>query len=312
MNILSIRGGGIRGLAVAQMLASLDVKFKGGLVSYFDLIVGTSTGAILAVALGLGLTPLQIVDFYLKDGPVIFKRRWAHRFGLTGSKYSHDVLLEKLSQRYGGRLLQECKKRTMATATNLSTLRAKFFKSWQRDGNPWLTAAGAACASASAPTYFDPMVINDQAYADGGLFANDPALYALAEGFDLNAREQHDFAGLKIVDVACPRQLMKPAVEKGAIEFAGRALDVILESGMDAVEEACKRFIGEANYLKIQPSLQDASPALDDVSARNLDALVKAGADAAGIYEKRLRALLNPMPDAINDPINGYPFCGRK
>lgn len=293
MKILSIRGGGIRGLAPATLFRDIEDMTGRPFASNFDLIAGTSTGGILAIALGLGISARQIVEFYLEDGPAIFKRRLLHRFGLTGSKYDSKVLQAALQKRFAGRQFSSCNVKTMVTTTDLQTLGARFLKSWEITKEVDYEAWMPALATSAAPTYFDAVAGR---YVDGGLFANDPALYALAEACQLQDLPKSLAMGnVKILDVACPRPKEQAVKGGDALEFAPRAFDVVLESGMDAVEEACKRFIG-ANYLKIEPDLTPvwpelgvaASPALDDASKVNLLALQNVGRAATKKYTKQI------------------------
>src|SRR5437762_14010774 len=80
--ILSLDGGGIKGLFSAAVLAAIEADLNVNIAEHFDLIVGTSTGGIIALALGFGLRPQQIVDFYADDGAEIF-RNWFKTRTLT-------------------------------------------------------------------------------------------------------------------------------------------------------------------------------------------------------------------------------------
>ena len=73
--ILSLDGGGIKGTFTASVLAELEAMTGKRMVEYFDLITGTSTGGIIAVALGLGMPAQEIVAFYCAKGPDIFPRQ---------------------------------------------------------------------------------------------------------------------------------------------------------------------------------------------------------------------------------------------
>jgi patatin-like phospholipase/acyl hydrolase len=73
--ILSLDGGGIRGTFAAAFLAKIQENLNVPLIRYFDLIVGTSTGGLIAVALGMGIAPKDIRDLYELEGPSIFTRR---------------------------------------------------------------------------------------------------------------------------------------------------------------------------------------------------------------------------------------------
>jgi len=70
--ILSLDGGGIKGLFSAAVLAAIEEDLGINVVDHFDLIAGTSTGAIIALGLGLGMRPREIVQFYACEGPKIF------------------------------------------------------------------------------------------------------------------------------------------------------------------------------------------------------------------------------------------------
>lgn len=76
--ILSLDGGGIKGLFSASVLAKLEDDLGVSIVDHFDLIVGTSTGGLIALGLGMGMRPHELVRFYVESGPKIFQ----HSFGL--------------------------------------------------------------------------------------------------------------------------------------------------------------------------------------------------------------------------------------
>ena len=77
--ILSLDGGGIKGLFSAAVLAKLEEDLNTNITDHFDLIVGTSTGGIIALGLGLGMKPQEIVQFYVESGPQIFRDRYLLR-----------------------------------------------------------------------------------------------------------------------------------------------------------------------------------------------------------------------------------------
>src|SRR5580692_8285118 len=96
--ILSLDGGGIRGVFPAAFLAKLEEHLQHPVGSYFDLIAGTSTGGIIAIGLGLGLTANEILRLYEDRGAAIFdqhhgvihnwmRQRWRNARHWFGSKY---------------------------------------------------------------------------------------------------------------------------------------------------------------------------------------------------------------------------------
>jgi patatin-like phospholipase/acyl hydrolase len=70
--VLSLDGGGVRGIFVAALLAGLEQDLGRPVIDQFDLVVGTSTGGIIALGLGAGLTPADILEFYVSEKDRIF------------------------------------------------------------------------------------------------------------------------------------------------------------------------------------------------------------------------------------------------
>jgi patatin-like phospholipase/acyl hydrolase len=103
--ILSIDGGGIKGLFSATVIESFEKRFQCKISDYFDLICGTSTGGIIAAALAVGIPAKDIVNFYKADGPKIFhyKRTVSRRFAYAknlffNSKYDNKILRQSLER----------------------------------------------------------------------------------------------------------------------------------------------------------------------------------------------------------------------
>src|SRR5262245_32275966 len=111
--ILSIDGGGIRGVFPASLLAEVEESIGASVANYFDLIVGTSTGGIIALGLGLGLSAAEVLRFYQEHGPTIFcgnrLLRLIRHIGL--SKYSSGPLRNALQAAFGDRRLGESRNR---------------------------------------------------------------------------------------------------------------------------------------------------------------------------------------------------------
>ena len=111
--ILSIDGGGIRGIFPAAYLAGLEERYLGGcsVASCFDLITGTSTGGIIAVGLGAGLRASDLRDLYVERGREVFPpagalgRRAAWLSRLFRYRYSREALAQVLHEYLGDRTL---------------------------------------------------------------------------------------------------------------------------------------------------------------------------------------------------------------
>ncbi|VVN72321.1 hypothetical protein PS718_00498 [Pseudomonas fluorescens] len=195
VRILSLNGGGARGLFTINVLAEIEriveqrtgqADVKAG--NYFDLITGTSIGGILALGLAAGKSARELEAVFRVQAPLIFppnnflKRKWRTLFG---AQYRSQPLRDAVTSMVGAQTtFDDLTRRVMIPAVNLSTGKPQFFKTphnpnFNRDGR--LTLVDAAMATSAAPTYFPPHHCEalDSYFADGGLVANNPSLIGL-------------------------------------------------------------------------------------------------------------------------------------
>jgi patatin-like phospholipase/acyl hydrolase len=163
--ILSLDGGGIRGVIAATILAAIEKQINQPLNEYFNLIAGTSTGAILASAVATGRSSEEIVQLYQERSSVIFpyKSRWSLKriplilkYGLSAPKFSDDGLIQVLQQTFENRgLLDVLSPLLLIISYDTITREPIIFKSWRPDKDYKNVPLWKVCAcSASAPTYF--------------------------------------------------------------------------------------------------------------------------------------------------------------
>ena len=157
LRILSLCGGGLSGAFSAAFLRDLERNSGKRLVDHFDLITGTSTGGIIALGLGLGISASQLYDFYRDKGSTIFPQsitkglRWLHR-----SKYSSDALQRELQSVFGDRLLSESEVPLVIPSFNLGMNQVRLFKTRHNDRfeiDHKIPAWKIARATSAAPTY---------------------------------------------------------------------------------------------------------------------------------------------------------------
>jgi patatin-like phospholipase/acyl hydrolase len=209
--ILSLDGGGIRGAFIAAYLARIQQNLDRPLVDYFDLIAGTSTGGLIAVALGMGVPPDEIKEFYQAKGPEIFARppnrlpAWKRRaidaclnqvaVGIDAEwlfrcKFESGPLRTAIQKRLQNRLLGEAATRLAIPATDLTTAQGTVFKTPHRPRfirDRYFTACDVIMATTAAPTYFPTVSIgHGSAYCDGGIWANNPAVVAYVEAVKIS------------------------------------------------------------------------------------------------------------------------------
>jgi len=183
--ILAIDGGGYRGVYAAHILKRIEEEHGSDWLKNFNLIAGTSTGAIIAAALACNFPATKILDFYKEHGRQIFKKRFFHWLGLFASRYDNRNLENILKNLYGqDKKLSQINIPLVLPATDIGNgcvhvLKSSYDEEFSRDKNRLVYKA--VLASCSAPTYFDPYCMDTYLLADGGLWANNPALIAAIE-----------------------------------------------------------------------------------------------------------------------------------
>ncbi|MEP2025433.1 MAG: CBASS cGAMP-activated phospholipase [Reichenbachiella sp.] len=228
--ILSIDGGGIRGVFPAMFLAKLEAELKSQkkenwqIYQNFDLICGTSTGGILAIALALGIPAQELYDLYLNNSEAIFGKNWKLlRFykrwvkGLGWSVHNRNslesLIREKFKSAYGNEdpRLDNCKTSVCVPIYDLlngqpSVLKTRHNKAFKRDYH--IPAFKAALATSAAPTYFDPYSSTYEDLnglespfsnkVDGGVVANNPTLIGILEAQEAFAVKHENLSVLSL------------------------------------------------------------------------------------------------------------------
>jgi uncharacterized protein len=194
LRVLSLAGGGFLGLYTAVALEALEARSAGPLARRFDLIAGTSIGAVLALALAFEVPMSRLVRLFRERGPAVFSSRALPSGTVTrlldlsrsvlGPKYTGEALREALQAEFGDRRLGDALHRLVLPAVDVSHCCTKVFKTphapaSQGDGD--LRAVDVAMAACAAPAYFPAVRIGDRLFADGGLFAVAPDQVALHE-----------------------------------------------------------------------------------------------------------------------------------
>lgn len=208
--ILSIDGGGIRGIYPAHILCCIEERLQINLLDSFDMIAGTSTGSIIAAGVATGVSAADIVTMYREHGAGIFKKK---RFFWPGKKlkstfqpmfdsvYDSQYLQSVLADIFQNKQLGKIEKPLLLPATDIGNgcvhvLKSGYSKEFTRDNN--VPVKDAILASCSAPTYFDPHKLDHYLLADGGLWANNPALAAVIDAQRRLGANQKDIQILTI------------------------------------------------------------------------------------------------------------------
>ncbi|RLU00191.1 CBASS cGAMP-activated phospholipase [Ketobacter sp.] len=191
--ILSIDGGGIRGVYPAHILKCIEERLEINLLETVDMIAGTSTGSIVAAGVACDVRAKEIEEMYQQHGKAIFKKKRSYIPGkklrnafqpMQESIYDSENLYAVLSGVFGDVTLGEIDKPLLLPATDIGNGNVHVFKSrysaeFTRD--PKVKLKDAVLASCSAPTFFDPHRVDAYLLSDGGLWANNPALAAVID-----------------------------------------------------------------------------------------------------------------------------------
>ncbi len=262
--ILSIDGGGIRGVIPARILTQLEQIAGKPCAEIFDLVAGTSTGGIIACGLGVDLPAVRMYEMYATRGPEIFSRPWWRAVSPVGAKYPATGVDKVLSDVFTDHKFRDAKTKLLVTAFDQQTDAPVHFKSWEFNS---LLMSEVARATSAAPTYFPAA---EGRYSDGGIFATDPAMNAFAESRVL---WPGDTVLMLSLGTGYRREAEKYPSNGGLLQWAEPLIHALLESPGEDVAYMAKACMGSA-YLRIQGQLPaDCDSKMDNASASNIAAL---------------------------------------
>jgi patatin-like phospholipase/acyl hydrolase len=257
--LLSIDGGGIRGIIPAMILAEIEDKTEKRVAKMFDLIAGTSTGGIISLTLtrddGSGFpehSAADLVELYMNRGQEIFSRSFWHGVssvgGLSEEKYPSEPLEGILKEYLDDALLGLALTKVIVSSYDIENRNPFFFKSW-REETKGLMMRQAARATSAAPTYFVPalVMVGDKRLAliDGGVFVNNPAMSAFSEAKRLFP-EEDKFLVVSLGTGQLTRAIrFEEARDWGKVQWALPILSVVFDGVSDAVDYQLRQILGE-------------------------------------------------------------------
>ena len=302
--ILAIDGGGIKGVFPASFLATLEDSIQDNVANYFDLIVGTSTGGIIALGLGLGLSATEILAFYEKFGPRIFARN--HRLGLFKSKYDNATLKEALETCFEKKKLGDSQKRLVIPSLNLENGEVRLYKTahhprFQRDYK--VKAVEVGLATSAAPTYFPThRTETGTPLIDGGIWANNPVGVATVEAITVLDWPRDS---LKILSLGCTKPLdvnLGRKIPLGKLYWGFKLPDVFVQAQSYASLGTAKLIAGHDNIIRIAPSVSHRRFGLDNT--KEIHSLKGLGDSEAGKTLDQLQKTFLGDPAEPFNPFN--------
>ncbi len=310
--ILSLDGGGIRGIIPATVLMEIEERTGKQIHELFDLVAGTSIGGIIALGLlkkdssgGAQYTAEDMLKLHTRRGDEIFHRPLSRKitspWGFSRPKYPHKNMEEVLDDYFGGAKLGDALTNVLINSYDIENREPYFFKSWRpKDSDVYIKKA--ARATSAAPTFFaptrvkvrveeEPGSVGEETFeltgetsirtlVDGGVFVNNPAVSAFVEAQRIFPYEKK----FTVVSIGCGELNRKFPYEKsknwgilGWIKPNLPLLSCMFDGASDAVTYQLERLIDEDKFFRLQIELTEALDDIDDVSEDNLDDLVREG-----------------------------------
>jgi len=326
--ILSIDGGGIRGMLPAMIIAELEKRLRQAtgkpdsyISDYFDMIAGTSTGGILACYYlynnnGSRLDAAKAVDMYEKHGATIFKKRLFRFFiRFFDALYPSKGIDSILKETFGETKLSDSPCNSAVMAYDISERKAVIFTGDSAKKEPArdYRLRDIARATSAAPTFFrvaKAVAMNGvpSYLIDGGIYANDPTICAVVEARKTTFGDSGEYpkiSDMYIVSISTGK-VVKPykyesAKGWGVIRWAIPVIDMLQSSSAEVVSyQMDKLFDAEGcleRYIRIVPELYNVTHKMDDTSQKNI-------ANMKSAAEKYIDDNSNQLDEIVNNLIN--------
>ena len=281
--ILSLIGGGIRGAFVTSYLKELEQKLGRPIADCFDLIAGTSTGGIVAAGLALGMSAAEMHQFYVDYGASIFTERdpykakgiyrflfppvnWIFKKRTGGdmasafrARYCPHALEAAFAKGFGEKTLGDIKcTRLIMPSFNLTQGEPHVFRSLHLPKavhDKDIKIAEAVIATTAAPTYFPHREVKGDAFIDGGVWASDPSMLAVAEAIRIQQFTKlldpdepiltNDIYLMSVGTGHADFSMSPPGGDAGLLFWANRIADVMGTAQSQGVHLPLKFFLGD-------------------------------------------------------------------
>jgi predicted acylesterase/phospholipase RssA len=293
IRVLAIDSGGIRGMIPAMVLAELERRTGRHAFELFDLIVGVSTGAIVALGLTAPRTPggapiraRDVVSLYQREGPSVFGRSWVHALLALGNlriqKYPADGLEDMLGRYFADVRLKDCLTDVIVPVYEIERRRPFHFRSSEarvRTDSDYAMTRVLRAATA-APTYFEPAQVpnprhNDHyTLIDGAVFAANPAMLAYGEALELFP-DASEVLLLSLGTGELTRRLAYEDVRSwGAPHWARQLFNIMMDGNTQSVHQQMTKVLppdekGRRRYYRLQLRLDVGNDEMDDTSEAN-------------------------------------------
>ena len=315
IKVLSIDGGGIRGIIPAMILAEIERRSKKPIAGHFDLIAGTSSGGILALGLTVPGDDGQPrysaedgIQLFSGGGGRIFSRSLWHKihsvWNVEQEKYRSDGIEEVFRAYFGDTRLKDALTELLITSYEIERRTPFFFKTTKAkdpdqpgyDFPMWQVAR----ATSAAPTYFEPVKIEIDdpsgyyALVDGGIFANNPAMCALAEASAMHPESEFLIASLGAGEFTQPL-LYDHAKNWGLRRWAQPIVGISFDGTSATVDYQLTQLLPGSRYFRFQGKLNECNDDMDDADPANVRALQLLAAEIIATHDEALDRLCGQL-----------------
>lgn len=308
--ILSIDGGGIKGLYSSKILEHFEEEFQCNIVDHFDMICGTSTGGILGLALSLKIKASEISKLYEEKGTMIFppqsKVKGIFKQLFRGGKYGDHALKEALEATFGNHKIGDSHCLLCVPSYSLTDARPFIFKYDHVEGNLSRDNSAryvdVALATSAAPTYFPLAEIKDydnKQFVDGGIYANNPSIVGFIEALTYFVGEDKEYDEVQILSISSLTNTVGKNTgltrQRAFIDWRDELFDSILTGQAKFIEYFMSK-VHEINAIPVKhirvPSdilspEQQSMVKLDKATKQSIDLLKGKGNDMGIIWRKK-------------------------
>jgi patatin-like phospholipase/acyl hydrolase len=320
--ILSIDGGGIKGIFPAAIMAGLEQRYtnRHSISAYFDLITGTSTGGIIALGLGAGYTAADLLDLYTRRGCEVFPPLPDNAFGrlrgwfrdiwqYTHYVYNREALRRLLVDQLGERLLGDFMTRLCIPSFDGKNSEVYVFKTphhtdYKYDRFQRMVDVGLA--TSAAPSYFQPVKQDGYTLVDGGVWANNPTMLAVIDALITFDIERHQ---VDVLSIGCgndPYVVKESQVAKGGLWHWKNIMEAAMRLQSLAATNQARLLLGPLSVVRIDAPTFEPKLRMDDWR-RSVDELLPAAENALAKDGERIAELFlsDCAPQYFASPISG-------
>jgi patatin-like phospholipase/acyl hydrolase len=271
--ILALDGGGMKALFTAHVLARLEEDLGIDIRDGFDLIAGTSAGGIIALALGAGLRPAEIVDHYEQLVGAAFppaRRRW-WRAPWRAVRPTYDPA--PLRAALGSRLLGDSDRRLVVTSWDPEHGRVHLFKTPHhvRFVRDWkIPMVDVAMATSAAPIYLPAADVDGQRLIDGGVWANNPSVVAVVEAI---GALRVPLQAIRVLNVGTTEEVPDHPSKLhsgGLLTWAPHVTHLVLSANSRGSQGMAQHLVGRDSYWRFDAHVAKGTYRLDVADTRKL------------------------------------------